>query len=173
MWDLRSLVLSATCGLVCALSRNILNSGYLASRWVLHASWDTDYLPKQSVHSTVTTSRSPCTFHPLVLVTISGVPRNKCKPFSHVTPLLSFLCNWSLISYRQPLTTQSDHFSLTVGICFYFPSEQRVIAIFHSGFDLPFLNLCIYNPDSIDYPFNLRCQLVSMNVTGLDQMVAP
>lgn len=75
----------------------------------------------------------------------------------------------SLKAHRAPSTISH---SLLVYV-FIFPSKQRLIAIFHSGFDLPFLYSCLSQTDSInDQPFNLRCQLVSMDFTGLDQVVA-
>lgn len=120
-------------------------------------------IPK-AVHSIFTTSRPPWTFHALVLVTVPRVPGRKREPVSHMwhgchaTPVFHSY----LKPDRRPCPHSSfNHFSLTVGIYFCFPSKQRVIATFHSGFDLPFLYLCIYKTDPInDYPFHLRCQLV-------------
>lgn len=131
-----------------------------------------------AVHAIFTQRWSPCTFHRwLVLVSAPGVYRVSVSS-SHIRnaiamPLLSFTCNWSLFLYRQTMPTVPPTFSNSLlGHVFIFPSKQRLITIFHSGFDLQFLNLYISQVYSFDdYPFHPRCQLVSMNFTGLDQTV--
>lgn len=86
-------------------------------------------------------------------------------------PLLSFLCNRSLFSHSPHAPSAIPH-SLPIHVL-SFPSEQRLSAVFHLGFDLPFLYLCISQTDSIhNCPSRLRCQLVSRDFTGLDQIGA-
>lgn len=108
----------------------ILNGGYLGRMSVQQMHWDPDGLPKQSIpfspkvgllaHSPTGSSFSPWVHG--VSVSPSHI-RNAVA-----TPLLSFMCNWSLFPYRQNMPTAPPAISHSLlGHVFIFPSKQRLI----------------------------------------------
>lgn len=131
-------------------------------------------LPPRTARSIFIASWPPCIFHPPVLVSTSGDARISLSPFhmfkTTAVPLGSYPWWPKLHPFQagHAHLTLPNHFLTHFWYVFVFLPNKRVIAIFHSGFDLPFLYLCIYKMDSIDdYPFNLRCQLVRMHFIGL------
>lgn len=113
----------------CVPSQNVLNGCYLASMWVPQMYWGSDYLPKQPIPFAQQASSPVASTHWLQfpLLEFHGI---NTSPFHIFTPVPCHSClsavteAWSLTGRPCP-PSSFNHFSLTLCVCFYFPSEQK------------------------------------------------